>query len=43
MDSLSDSNNAMTNDELISNLSKAKDAHKNWIKNLKRIIDEMTV
>lgn len=34
---------AISNDELISNLQKAKEAHKNWMRNLKRIADEMTV
>lgn len=33
--------NAITNEELLSNLSKAKEAHHNWMINLKRIIDEM--
>ncbi|NKF07160.1 CZB domain-containing protein [Clostridium gasigenes] len=32
--------NAITNQELINNLSKAKEAHGNWMKNLKRIVDE---
>jgi len=34
---------AITNDELISNLLKAKEAHANWMKNLKQIIDEMKI
>ena len=34
---------AISNDDLISNLRKAKDAHGNWLKNLKRIVDEMKV
>lgn len=34
---------AISNDELISNLQKAKEAHKNWMRNLKRIADEMKV
>ena len=33
--------NAITNEELINNLSKAKEAHNNWMINLKRIVDEM--
>ena len=33
--------NAITNDELTKNLMKAKEAHGNWMKNLKRIVDEM--
>ena len=33
--------NVITNDELINNLLKAKEAHNNWMKNLKRIVDEM--
>ncbi|SMC32136.1 methyl-accepting chemotaxis protein [Sporomusa malonica] len=32
---------AITNDDLIKNLLKAKEAHGNWMKNLKRIVDEM--
>ena len=34
---------AISNDELIGNLQKAKQAHANWMKNLKRIADEMSV
>lgn len=33
--------NAISNEELITNLEKAKEAHKNWIVNLKRIVHEM--
>jgi methyl-accepting chemotaxis protein len=33
--------NAITNEELLNNLSKAKEAHNNWMINLKRIVDEM--
>ncbi|AWK53090.1 chemotaxis protein [Clostridium beijerinckii] len=33
--------NAITNEELLSNLSKAKESHNNWMINLKRIVDEM--
>lgn len=33
--------NAMTNEELLNNLSMAKEAHHNWMINLKRIVDEM--
>lgn len=32
---------AISNEELIANLQKAKEAHGNWIRNLKRITDEM--
>jgi methyl-accepting chemotaxis protein len=34
--------NAITNEELLYNLSKAKEAHGNWMKNLKLIVDEMS-
>lgn len=34
---------AISNEDLISNLQKAKEAHNNWLKNLKRIVDEMKV
>lgn len=34
---------AISNDELVSSLQKAKEAHKNWMHNLKRIADEMKV
>ncbi|MDF2613921.1 MAG: methyl-accepting chemotaxis protein [Clostridia bacterium] len=33
--------NAITNDDLLSNLTKAKEAHRNWMINLKRMVDEM--
>jgi len=32
---------AITNEDLTKNLLKAKEAHGNWMKNLKRIVDEM--
>jgi len=32
---------AITNEELVKNLLKAKEAHGNWMKNLRRIADEM--
>lgn len=35
--------NAMTNEELINNLTRAKSAHGDWIAHLKRIVDEMKV
>ncbi|MDR3562125.1 MAG: methyl-accepting chemotaxis protein [Negativicutes bacterium] len=35
--------NAISNEELINNLLKAKEAHGNWMKNLRRIVDEMKV
>lgn len=35
--------NAISNQELINNLLKAKDAHSNWMKNLKRVVDEMKI
>lgn len=34
---------AISNEDLINNLRKAKEAHSNWLKNLKRIVDEMKV
>lgn len=39
--SLNGGSNAITNADLINNLGKAKEAHTNWMKNLKRIVDEM--
>lgn len=33
--------NAITNEDLLNNLLKAKEAHNNWIINLRRIVDEM--
>jgi len=41
--SLNGGKNAITNEELLKNLSKAKEAHSNWIKDLKRIVDEMKI
>ena len=40
-DALNGGMNAITNEELIQNLSKAKEAHGNWMKNLRKIVDEM--
>lgn len=34
---------AISNEELTTNLRKAKEAHGNWMRNLKRIVDEMKV
>lgn len=34
---------AISNEDLVSNLTKAKAAHHNWMKHLKRIVDEMKV
>jgi methyl-accepting chemotaxis protein len=34
---------AISNEDLISNLQKAKEAHGTWLKNLKRIVDDMKV
>ncbi|HHY28428.1 MAG TPA: chemotaxis protein [Desulfitobacterium dehalogenans] len=34
--------NAISNQELLENITKAKAAHANWIKNLNRIVEEMT-
>lgn len=39
--SLNGGKNAVTNEDLINNLIKAKEAHNSWIKNLKRMVDEM--
>lgn len=39
--SLNGGKNAITNEQLLNNLNKAKDAHTNWMKNLKRMIDDM--
>ncbi len=41
--SLKGGKNAISNQELLDNIIKAKDAHNNWIKNLRRIVSEMTV
>jgi len=41
MNALLGSKNSMNNQELIQNLTKAKEAHKNWMDNLRRIVDEM--
>jgi len=41
MASLNGGNNAITNDELLNNLEKAKEGHNNWMKNLKKIVEEM--
>jgi methyl-accepting chemotaxis protein len=41
--SLNGGKNAISNQELLENITKAKEAHLNWIKNLSRIVDEMTV
>lgn len=35
--------NAITNQDLINNLSNAKEAHRKWMINLKKIVDEMRV
>ncbi|MDD4599452.1 hypothetical protein SDC9_03889 [bioreactor metagenome] len=35
--------NAITNEDLRNNLLKAKEAHGNWMKNLKRIVDEKKI
>ncbi|MGC7870496.1 methyl-accepting chemotaxis protein [Desulfosporosinus sp. SYSU MS00001] len=43
MKSLHGTVNAMTNDEFLDNIQKAKIAHDSWLKNLKRIAEEMVV
>lgn len=40
MNSLRGSTNAINNKEFMDNIFRAKDAHKNWINTLKRIVDE---
>lgn len=34
---------AISNAELVNSLNKAKEAHSNWMRNLKRIVEEMTI
>ncbi len=41
MKALLGSKNAISNQELIQNLNNAKEAHRLWVDNLKRIVDEM--
>jgi len=41
--SLNGGKNAITNEDLLINLTKAKEAHSNWIRDLKRIADEMKI
>lgn len=41
MQGLKGGKNAISNRELLQNIHSAKEAHINWIKNLKRIVDEM--
>lgn len=41
--SLIGSEHAISNEELKKNLIKAKEAHNNWVKNLKKIVDEMKI
>lgn len=41
--SLNGGKNAITNEELLENLLKAKEAHSSWIKDLKRIVDEKKI
>ena len=43
MASLAGGIHAMTNRDLMENLSRAKDAHDHWMKNLKQMVDEMTI
>ena len=43
MHSLHGSTNAIDNKEFLNNISKAKEAHTNWINNLKHIVNEMRV
>jgi len=41
--SLNGGKNAITNEDLLDNLSKAKEAHSNWLKDLKRLVDDMKI
>lgn len=41
MEALLGGKNAISNQELMENLSSAKEAHKNWVRNLQRIVTEM--
>ena len=41
--SLNGGKNAITNEDLLKNLSNAKEVHRNWLKGLKRIADEMKI
>jgi hypothetical protein len=41
--SLNGGKNAISNEDLHTNLSKAKEAHSHWMKDLKRIVDEMKI
>jgi len=43
LNALQGSVNAIDNEELIRNINQAKDAHKNWMSVLKKIVDEMKV
>ncbi len=43
MSSLHGSTNAIDNNGFLNNITKAKEAHANWVHNLKRIVDEMRV
>jgi methyl-accepting chemotaxis protein len=40
---LNGGNNAIKNEDLLNNLSKAKEAHSQWIIDLRRIVDEMKI
>jgi methyl-accepting chemotaxis protein len=43
LSALTGGNNALNNDELLTNLANAKIAHSNWMKKLKQMIDEMKI
>lgn len=43
INALQGSINAINNEELIKNINQARDAHKNWMKVLKQILDEMKI
>ncbi len=43
MQALHGSTNAISNEEFLETISKAKEAHGKWMENLKRIVDEMKV
>jgi methyl-accepting chemotaxis protein len=43
MQALQGSTNAISNQEFLETISKAKEAHEKWMENLKRIVDEMKI
>lgn len=43
MEGLKGTSNAISNEEFLEYMEKAKKAHKNWLDNLRHIVDEMTI